>query len=68
LVEDEVNIPSASSMIARLTIDNQKLITLLKQVQKTAEGAEEPGLANFLQDRIDIHQKHAWMLRATQKA
>lgn len=68
LVEDEVNIPSASSMIARLISDNQKLITLLKQVQKTAEGAEEPGLANFLQDRIDIHQKHAWMLRATQKA
>ena len=55
-------------MIVRLTNDNQKLITLLKQVQKTAEGAEEPGLANFLQDRIDIHQKHAWMLRATQKA
>ena len=23
------------------------------------------GLANMLQGRIDIHQKHGWMLRAT---
>jgi DNA-binding ferritin-like protein len=26
------------------------------------------GLANFLQDRIDIHFKHDWMLRSINKA
>lgn len=67
IIEDETNIPNAQGMLSKLISDNQKLIAQIKLTQKAAEQAEEVGLANFLQDRIDIHQKHAWMLRATQK-
>jgi DNA-binding ferritin-like protein len=37
------------------------------QAFQEAEKVSEIGLANFLQDRIDIHQKHGWMLKASLK-
>ena len=33
-----------------------------------AEKTKELGIANYLQDRIDIHKKHGWMLRSIIKA
>jgi DNA-binding ferritin-like protein len=33
----------------------------------TAEETKEIALANFLQDRIEAHTKHRWMLKATTK-
>ena len=55
-------------MINELMADNDTLMMELSKAQKMAEVDGEVGLANFLQDRIDIHKKHAWMLRATSKA
>jgi starvation-inducible DNA-binding protein len=64
IIEDEVNIPQALSMITKLHDDNLKVIVLLKETQKIAERENAVGLANFLQDRIDKHYKHDWMLRS----
>lgn len=64
-IDDENTVPMALEMVNRLAIDNQKVIATLKVAQKMAEDLSEVGVANYLQDRIDIHQKHAWMLRAT---
>jgi starvation-inducible DNA-binding protein len=68
VIEDEINVPSAMSMMTRLVADNQKVIDVLKNAQKSAEAADSVGIANFLQDRIDIHFKHAWMLKSITKA
>lgn len=68
VVDDEINIPSALSMATKLREDNMKIIKILKDTQKTAEKENAVGLANFLQDRIDKHYKHDWMLRAITKA
>lgn len=68
IVKDEVNIPSAMSMMVKLTEDNAALIVKLTETQKLAEAAGKAGLSNFLQDRIDIHEKHGWMLRSIVKA
>ena len=57
----------ALEMVNRLAIDNQKVLTTLKTAQKMAEDLNEVGVSNYLQDRIDIHQKHGWFLRATAK-
>ena len=65
VIKDQVNIPSAKSMFKELLEDNQKLIDQLQIAYKLAESSGKVGLSNFLQDRIDIHNKHAWMLRAT---
>lgn len=64
-IEDENTVPIAIEMINRIATDNQKVISSLKTAQALAEAVGEVGVSNFLQDRIDIHQKHAWMLRAT---
>jgi len=68
IVKDEINIPSALSMASKLKEDNMKIIVLLKETQKIAEKENAVGLANFLQDRIDRHYKHDWMLRSITKA
>jgi starvation-inducible DNA-binding protein len=67
LVKDEVNIPGPLSMISKLSSDNQLIIDQLTKTQALAEENKKMGLANYLQDRIDAHEKHGWMLRATSK-
>jgi starvation-inducible DNA-binding protein len=64
-IEDEMNIPSALEMVNRLAADNQKVIAYLLETLKEADAAEEFGLSNYLQDRINAHKKHAWKMRAT---
>lgn len=66
-IQDQVTIISADDMLRVALIDNNKVIISLTIAYKSAEAAEELGLANFLQDRIDIHKKHGWMLRASSK-
>jgi starvation-inducible DNA-binding protein len=68
IVKDEVNVPAAMSMVTKLLDDNQALIDLLTKTQALAESNKKMGLANYLQDRIDIHEKHGWMLRSIVKA
>jgi len=67
LVSDEVNIPAPMSMMKKLTDDNQTIIEQLTKTQATAEKNKKMGLANFLQDRIDAHEKHGWQLRSITK-
>lgn len=64
-IEDENTVPVGMEMVNRLAMDNVKVIATLKVAQQLAEDMNEVGVSNYLQDRIDIHQKHAWMLRAT---
>jgi len=66
-IEDQVSLISADQMLSTALIDNAKVIATLTMAYKSAEAVSEVGLANFLQDRIDIHKKHGWMLRATGK-
>ena len=67
IVKDEVNIPTAISMVTKLLGDNESIIVQLTKTQALAEKNNKMGLANYLQDRIDIHEKNGWMLRSTSK-
>ena len=58
-------IPTAEKMIQNLLKDNDIVISSLKVAYGLADKEGELGLANFLQDRMDIHAKHGWMLKAT---
>lgn len=60
-------VPTASVMVKELLEDNQKVINSLTDAYRMAERFSEIGLSNFLQDRVDAHKKHGWMLRATTK-
>lgn len=65
MITDQVDVVPAEQMISIAIQDNDTVITALTQAYQAAEASAEIGLSNFLQDRIDIHKKHAWMLRST---
>lgn len=58
---------SAMDMFNDLLMTNNLVLVSLMRAYQLADDADELGLANFIQDRIDIHQKHGWMLKATLK-
>ena len=63
-IPDTENIPSAGAMLSQLRQDNDRFIIHLKAGIVAADEANEPAIGNFLQDILDQHQKHAWMLRS----
>lgn len=67
VVEDEINIPNSAAMIRELMLDNQRIIDLLEKINSMANEQGKSGLSNFIEDRIDKHNKHGWMLRAISK-
>lgn len=64
-IQEADTIPTSDRMFQILINDNNIVLDSLKQAYDLADKNEELGLANFLQDRMDIHKKHGWMLRAT---
>ena len=53
------------SMAVDLLSANDKLIENLKSAFRTANDADEQGVANFIAERIDMHQKWRWQLKAS---
>ena len=66
-IEETDTIPTALAMLSNLRNDNERYIVHLRAGIAAAEAANEPGVANFLQDILDKHQKHGWMLRSFTK-
>lgn len=67
LPDQEDNLADPATMVQMLLGDNDRLVKLFGMVYKMAEANGEFGLANFLADRQDAHQKHGWMLRSSIK-
>lgn len=65
-IEEDDKVPAPNKMFANLEAANEQVLESLIAAYEAAEEAKEYGLANFLQDRIEIHKKHHWMIRATQ--
>ena len=68
MVQEEKTPTSAADkgFMELISANNMALVSLMKAYQ-AADAASEVGLSNFLQDRIDIHNKHGWMLKSTAK-
>ena len=66
-IEDEVAVPSGVEMARRLMTDNERVIATLNVAFKLADQLDKQGLADFIAGRIDIHNKHGWMLRSITK-
>lgn len=66
-IETIETIPDARSMLSTLLADNEKIIKSISDALTVNFSGEQRGIENFLQDRLDIHQKHGWQLRALTK-
>ena len=66
-IDESSSIPEAKAMLTQLLRDNDVLLARLVKAYNEAEQASEFSISNFLQDRIQAHEKHAWMFRAITK-
>jgi starvation-inducible DNA-binding protein len=66
-IQESTSIPDGLAMMRDLASDNDRFIIHLRAGIVAAENANEPAVGNFLQDILDTHQKHGWMLRSITK-
>lgn len=66
-VKDETEIIPLEAMVQELLQDNERMIVILKKTYDAAEAEGKHGFSNFLAERMDAHEKHGWMLRASSK-
>lgn len=66
-IKDELNVPTAIQMVKNIQADNETVLKTLNLTMKFALKEDKQGLANFLADRIDNHEKHNWMLKSIVK-
>lgn len=58
---------SPKAMAKDLLKSNEQVVGKLKSVFETANSDNEQGIANFIAERIDMHQKWSWQLKASTK-
>jgi starvation-inducible DNA-binding protein len=63
-VADETGVPDATTMIANLVDGHEAVVRTARQVVTAAEAAGDVATADVATQRIDLHEKTAWMLRS----
>ena len=67
-IKEQTQIPRAELMIAELAEDNQILIDILNVAFASATAENKQGIANFIAERLDAHEKWGWQLRSIMKS
>ena len=63
-VQEERGVPSAEEMIAQLVRDQETIVRTARDVFPLTEASQDEPSADLLTQRMQIHEKTAWMLRA----
>lgn len=63
-IREDEKIPTPQNMIANLLDANEKVMNTLVETRNKADVTEMYGYVNFLEERIMVHAKHRWMLKA----
>lgn len=64
-IEEIDDIPAAGAMVDILTQGHEVVVRTARKVLKAAQEADDESTAALVSDRMRIHEKTAWMLRAT---
>jgi starvation-inducible DNA-binding protein len=67
LKEETARVEKLEDIFTSLIAANQEVLDSLNKVFTIANTNKQQGVCNFIADRIDTHQKHAWFLRASAK-
>ena len=63
-IEEAKPLTAAKVMVKNLLADHESITTFIRDNLSIPENNNDQGTANLLDDRIDWHEKTAWMLRA----
>lgn len=63
-IQEEDGIPSAEDMIRNLVEGNETTARTAREVMTLAEDAKDAPTADLVTERLQIHEKTAWMLRS----
>ncbi len=63
-VKEAGAIPDADSMVAELAADQATVVRTARSVFEHADAASDEPTADLLTQRMQVHEKTAWMLRA----
>jgi len=63
-IQEEEGVPKAPEMIKRLIQDHETVVRTARQTYKTALEVDDLPTCDLLTQRIQIHEKTAWMLRS----
>ncbi|WP_137226992.1 MULTISPECIES: Dps family protein [Shewanella] len=66
-IKEVEGVPSSADMVELLTKGHEQVIKTARQVLKTAQDADDESTVALVSDRMRVHEKTAWMLRATSK-
>jgi starvation-inducible DNA-binding protein len=64
-VEDEDGAPDAPEMVLRLIAAHETVVRTARAVLRLAEEAADPTTIDLATERLAVHEKTLWMLRAT---
>jgi starvation-inducible DNA-binding protein len=64
-VSDEPGVPAAMDMVRNLVDGHETVVRTARAAVKAAEAAGDVATADLATARIEVHEKTAWMLRAT---
>lgn len=66
-IQDQIEVAQPMTLFEQLLADNQIMLDLCNTAFDTATNERQQGIANFMAERIDFHQKYAWQIRSTLK-
>ncbi len=64
VIEEEKGVPSANDMMTQLTRDHELVAKTARSIFPIAEEANDEVTADLLTQRLQVHEKTAWMLRS----
>ncbi len=64
VVKEETGVPAAEEMIRQLVKDQEAVVRTARSIFPVVEEAHDEATADLLTQRMQIHEKTAWMLRS----
>lgn len=65
-IKEVEGVPEAKKMVELLTQGHEQVVKTCREALKVAQEADDESTAALVSDRMRVHEKTAWMLRALQ--
>ncbi len=63
-LQEENGLPTAEEMVRNLVIGNETVVSTAREIINLCDEAEDDVTADLMVERMQVHEKYAWMLRS----